>query len=273
MKPIILPENYNYIAAFLTLCCNLNCDYCINRQGEFKVSEEMSGKDWIKGLLRIQTREDLSITLQGGEPTLHKDFYEIAGKLYDKNKKMDLLTNGLFDVGEFCNKISPSVFEREAKYASIRFSYHANTNMQALMAKVWLLQIRGYSVGIWGLDNIDNTEIQDFCKWLNIDFRVKEYLDKTHGTYKYPKALNGRLKKVLCKPSELLINPVGYIFRCHADLYANRNPIGHILADEITFPDYLPCDYFGACNSCDIKLKTNRFQEYGHCSVIIEGVE
>ncbi len=29
------------------------------------------------------------------------------------------------------------------------------------------------------------------------------------------------------------------------------------------------CDVFGHCNPCDVKLKTNRFQEFGHTSVEI----
>jgi hypothetical protein len=29
------------------------------------------------------------------------------------------------------------------------------------------------------------------------------------------------------------------------------------------------CYNFGDCNPCDVKIKTNRFQEYGHTSVEI----
>lgn len=272
MKSIILPVDYNYIGVFLTLRCNLNCDYCINKQSKLIVREELSGRDWIKGLSRIRTRSDLPITLQGGEPTLHKDFYAIAG-YFEDTKHFDLLTNGSFDVDEFINWIMPDLFNRQAKYANIRFSYHKNMNATALAIKVWNLQKEGYSVGVWGLSNNDNREIKSLCAGLNIDFRVKEYLDKSHGTYKYPEGLSNKLKRVLCKPSELLIAPDGLIYRCHSDLYAARNPIGYILDKEIKFPDYLLCDYFGDCNPCDLKLKTNRFQEYGHCSVEIKEIK
>ena len=74
-----------------------------------------------------------------------------------------------------------------------------------------------------------------------------------------------------CRPSELLINPAGYIFKCHADLYANRNFIGHILDDEIKFPAFTECENFGHCNPCDVKLKTDRFQQHGYCAVEIKG--
>lgn len=269
MKPIILPDNVNYIGVFLTLRCNLKCPYCINKIGEFKVQDELSASDWKKGLSRIRTREDLPITLQGGEPTIHRDFYEIVNGTW---KHMDLLTNGLFDVKEFMKKIPPSTFNRRAKYASIRFSFHEDTNPYALATKVWTLQNNGYNVGIWGLDSNDNSEIKSLCKWFNLDYREKQYLDREHGTYKYPDAITGGARKVLCKPSELLISPSGYIFRCHADLYANRVPVGHIL-EPFTFPDYKSCDVAGSCNPCDIKLKTDRFQEFGHCSVEIKEID
>jgi hypothetical protein len=271
LSKIVLPNEVNYIAAFLTLRCNLNCYYCINRQGDFVVSEEMSARDWIKGLSHIETREDLPITLCGGEPTIHPGFYEIVKGL--EGKHLDLLTNGTFDLEEFCKQIPPSAFKREAKYASIRFSYHEKMEPVNLVLKVWELQNRGYSVGIWGLDCNEelNRYMKNMCDSLKLDFRIKEYLDKTHGTYKYPEAINGKKNKVYCKTSELLFSPSGHIFKCHADLYANRLPLGHILDKIIPDFSYRECNSFGFCSPCDIKLKFNRFQESGHCSVTIKG--
>jgi len=268
MKAIILPKHYNYIGVFLTLRCNVNCVYCINRQGKFEIPDEMSGDQWIEALSRIETREDLPITLQGGEPTMHREFYKIAKGLFDK--KLDLLTNGKFNRQEFMGNIHSGIFKRKAPYASIRFSYHKGLNEEYLCDKLEILQGQGYSIGVWGLDNVDNSDMEKFCKGANIDFRLKQYLDRNHGTYKYPEAINGELKSVMCKPSELLISPNGTIYRCHADLYSGRNPIGHILSEDIPFPDFMACDYFGDCNPCDVKLKTNRLQEGGHCSVGIK---
>lgn len=268
MKKIILPKRLNYISAFLTFRCNLSCPYCINKQRDFAVPKEMTGDDWIKGLSRIETREDLPLTLSGGEPTIHRDFYNIVSNLH--GKKLDLLTNGKFDVGEFTGHIHSGVFLRKAPYASIRFSHHKGLNDEYLMDKIGQLQSTGYSIGVWGFDNNDNTSMKRFCDENKVDYRIKEFLDKDHGTYRYPEAINGIKKDtVLCTPSEFLISPSGHIHRCHADLYANRNPIGHILDEEIIFPDCLPCDYCGECNPCDVKNKTNRLQEIGHCSVEI----
>jgi len=268
LKEIILPAHINYVSAFLTFRCNLNCVYCINKQGKLEVPSEMSGDQWIEGLNRIRTREDLPITISGGEPTMHREFYKIAKGLFDK--KLDLLTNGKFNRQEFMGNIHSGIFKRKAPYASIRFSYHKGLNEEYLCDKLEILQGQGYSIGVWGLDNVDNSDMEKFCKSANIDFRLKEYLDRNHGTYKYPEALSGERKSVMCKPSELLISPNGTIYRCHADLYTGRNPIGHILSEDIPFPDFMACDYFGECNPCDIKRKFDRFQQENHCSVEIK---
>lgn len=283
MTPIILPDNYNYIGVFLTLRCNLNCSYCINHFNSLSSTEELSSNTWLEGLSRIQTRQDLPITFQGGEPTIHAGFYPIILGLYKMGKHMDLLTNGTFDLREFCHFISPDLFIRDAKYACIRFSFHQKTN-HALAYKVWTMQNSGYNVGVWGVDHPGddskdrNKEMRDICRWLNIDYREKEFLGESgghlYGTYKYPDACSKKFKRrVWCKPSELLINPAGYIFRCHADLYANRDYIGHILDDEIKFPGFMECKNYGYCNPCDVKLKTNRLQESGYCAVEIRGKE
>jgi hypothetical protein len=233
----------------------------------------MGSGNWIEGLNRIKTRADLPITISGGEPTLHPKFFEIVAWI-DHNIPLDLLTNGEFDVAEFMNHINPNRFKRESPYASIRFSYHpGQMKLLGLFKKVITLQENNYSVGIWGVGNtIKNKLPQALGKFLGIDFRLKELLDKDHGTYKYPLAVNGYPKQCMCKPSELLIAPDGRLFRCHFELYHGLNSYGHILDNNIKLPtEFAPCESCGCCNFCDIKLKYDRFQKEGHCSVEIIG--
>jgi hypothetical protein len=276
MKPILIPKSYNYIGVFLTFDCNLGCSYCINHSGEFVPRTPMSGKDFIKGLSRISTREDLPISFSGGEPTQHPEFYSIVNALHKQGKHMDLLTNGSFNVCKFMKKVSPDVFLRNALYASIRFSYHANTDPEELLNKVFELQGQGYSVGIWGVNHPDlllkNTIMKKNCEVLGIDFRLKEFLDENHGSYKYPEYMTGEKFKCYCKPSELLIAPDGCIFRCHRDLYANRNPYDYLLSTYIDLYDDFAYCLRPKCNPCDVKIKYDRFQVGGHTSVEIKEV-
>lgn len=275
MNKIIIPSEYNYISAFLTFACGFKCNYCINKFNGLHSYNTMPSGDWIRGLNRIETINDRPITITGGEPTVYKDFYRVV-KGIDTNISIDLLTNGDFDVEEFMKNIPPEKMMRKAKYASIRFSYHPGyTDVTKLEQVVSTLKKYGYSVGVWAVDNgYHAMGITQFnFEALGIDFRLKEYLDATHGSYRYPLAMNGEKRKCECKPSELLIAPDGRLFRCHRDLYAGENSYGHILDQIVDIPnDFLPCEDHGTCNPCDVKNKYNRFQQSGHSSVTIRGI-
>lgn len=280
-KPIIIPAEYNYIAAFLTLACNLKCSYCINHFGtDGFTKKHLSGKQWADALNRIKTRDDLPITLQGGEPSLHKDFYYILNNV-KKEIHIDILTNLQFDPDEFMRNVGPERVKRNAPYASIRVSYHPEVmQLDALIEKVLKMQNKGYSIGIWGVLHPSQEavirEAQKKCQKLGIDFRFKEFLGehggKMFGTYKYPGACDKEeVRPVLCRTTELISGPDGSVYRCHSDLYEGRTPIGNITDPDFEIQDiYRVCDYFGRCNPCDIKVKTNRFQEFGHTSVDIK---
>ena len=280
MKPIIIPHTYNYIATFLSLACNLRCSYCINyfEKGNFS-KKRISGKEWVKGLNRIVSRDDLPISLQGGEPSLHKDFIYILNHIKPE-LNIDVLTNLQFDEDEFIRNVDSNRIKRKAPYASIRVSYHPETmKLEPLVRKVLKLQDNGFSIGIWGVTHpVQDAEIlraKEYCTSLGIDFRTKEFLGeyngRMYGTYCYEGAGEKKFNKhVLCKTTELIIGSSGDIYRCHSDLYEGRKPIGNILDENFEIEDrFRECNVFGHCNPCDVKLKTNRFQQFGHTSVEI----
>jgi organic radical activating enzyme len=287
-----MKKHHNYVAFFLTLACNLKCPYCINAHGNNdnvrKVEKHLSGDEWIKAANRLILRDDLPLTLQGGEPSLHKDFYKIVNEVKSEIK-MDLLTNMMFDVDEFIKNVPVWRFTREAPYAAIRVSYHPGQNdIDDLIKKTFKMQEAGFRVGLYSVLHPDPEiknhilEVQERCLKTGLDFRTKEFLGyykgKLYGTYKYNESVDGeRLKRCQCKTTELIVDPGGFIYRCHADLYNHRNPIGHILDQSFSIDEldqFRECHFYGQCNPCDVKVKTNRFQIYGHTSVeIIDIVE
>lgn len=288
MNPITIPDNYNYLAFFINLNCNLACHYCINlnEEGSSRKSvhrKPMNGKEWAEAINRLQIeRDDMPITLQGGEPTLHKDFFEIINGVRP-DIKLDLLTNFMFDVDAFIQNIPPERFTRDAKYAAIRVSYHPGQNdIDDLILKAKKMADAGFYVGIYSVmvpsNQIHIMGIQERCHNEGIDFRVKEYLgfdgQNWHGTYRYPEAISQKVEKYCdCKTSELIVGPTGDVYRCHSDLYESRAPIGYILDPEFKIEEvHRPCYVFGHCNPCDIKIKTNRHQEFGHTSVDIQNI-
>lgn len=289
MNPVTMGHRYNYVAYFLTLACNLKCPWCINLDEDGSRSEQagrgkMTPDEWVEAANRLVLRDDLPLTLQGGEPTLHEGFYTIVNNV-KKEIKMDLLTNMMFDVDEFIQEVPVWRFTRQAQYAPIRVSFHPGQNdIDDLINKTHRLQRAGFSVGIYGIEHPDQDIYKEVlaakerCEQHGIDFRVKQFLGewngKLYGTFKYEGSVDGdEIKKCRCRTSELIVDPAGYVFRCHADLYKAREPIAHILDESFSEEQldvFRPCDSYGRCNPCDVKVTTNRFQQHGHTSVEIK---
>lgn len=289
LSTINIRSEQNYVAYFLTLACNLHCPYCINIHNNkskkgLPERRQLTADEWIKAADRLILRDDLPLTLQGGEPTLYKGFYDIVNKVKE-SIKMDLLTNMNFSADEFIKRVPVWRFTRKAPYAAIRVSYHPGQNdIDELMRKTFKLQDAGFRVGIYSLASPDPEfkkhidGVREKCLKSGIDFRYKEFLGewngKLHGMYKYEGSVLGReLKKCVCRTTELIVDPAGYVYRCHADLYKARTPIAHILdedLDEESLFKFRPCGRYGDCNPCDVKVKTNRYQIFGHTSVEIK---
>lgn len=284
LKELEIPSEYNYAAVFLTLGCQLKCSYCINimdykRSSLVHERRAMTAKDWIEGLNRIEAREDLPLSIQGGEPTSHPDFYEIINGV---NRPMDLLTNCQFNISEFMERIPTWKFKRQAPYASIRVSFHPEQmELDDTVNRVRTLYEYGYQVGVWMVEVPDQMHIFSEAKHqfqrAGIDFRGKELLGEykgvVYGHYRYPGAVEApreNLKSCMCRTTELIIAPDGSVHRCHSDVYNLRRGIGHILDEQFSLDrTFRFCPVFGDCSGCDVKVKTNRFQIHNHTSVEI----
>ncbi len=281
---------HNYVAFFLTLACNLRCSYCINQHNKALSRRQakirhLTGLEWIRAANRLILRPDLPLTFQGGEPTLRKDFYLIVNEVKEE-VKMDLLTNMAFDVDEFIKRVPVKRFTREAPYAPIRVSFHPGENdLDEIISKTFKLQDAGFRVGIYGIihpeDKIQSNILsaQEKCLKIGIDFRLKEFLGvyngKMYGTFKYEGCVGGDRRNCECRTTELIVDPEGFVYKCHSDLYAGRGHIAHILDGGFNVEEmekFRECKYFGQCNPCDVKVKTNRHQIFGHTSVEIRNI-
>src|SRR3990172_6436204 len=130
MKPLKLPEAYTYIAAFLTMRCNLKCTYCLNTLDKNfhrnRSLEELSGEQWVAALNRIESPPEIPVTLSGGEPSLHNDFIYIINHIKPE-LNVDILTNlqwGAKGIERFIKEVDPKRVRRQEPYTSIRVSYH-----------------------------------------------------------------------------------------------------------------------------------------------------
>lgn len=277
---IRVPKSYNYIAAFLTMTCPRGCSYCINRYSDFRLPKILSGKIWVRGLNRFNT--NLPITIHGGEPFCHPDFINIINGIKSE-LAIDLLTTLPFEVDEFVSNVNPDKFKRNLPYPAIRVTFHPETmNFEDTLRKVLLLKNNGFDVGFYLIGHPKNLKlIHNFCQKViqnGLSCYIKPFLGfwkgKLYGQYKYVGACEGRTKSFArCRTTLLLINPEGYIFKCHHDLYEGdiTKAVGHILDSNLTLPEeFRYCDNFGFCNPCSVQMKFDRFGNWGYCAVKIQ---
>jgi hypothetical protein len=281
MKKIICPPEYNYLSVFLTLRCNFKCQYCVNEKSDrlIRARRELNAEEWIEGINRLDISDDIAVTISGGEPTMHKDFYKIMTGI---DHPIDLLTNFEFDVIKFIHSVDPNkMFHCDIPgYKSVRASFHPDfMEIKEVVAKAVVLQDAGFNVGILPLNfpnSIEfNLKLAEEARKNKVYTFIKDYLGGYNGRmighYEYPDGLSGKKHdKVLCKTQELLISPSGEVFKCHRDLYADLFPVGSLLHNDFEIEyKYRECDNFGFCNPCDVKTKVNRFLKMGNCSVTI----
>jgi len=351
-----LPDTLNYVGVFLTLQCNLSCSYCINdpeqtgqRESLFPIKAKtqricLSPAEWSQALNRIPYRQDLPITLQGGEPMLYWGSKGIGMILSETPHYFDLLTNFALKPETFANSLNGQQrkLQRDAPYPSIRVSYHAEE-----MNRVWhgrgfaeLVErceaLSGYGfrvspdkagsdIGIYMVAHPQNrvTAEMEATYVGRVPFETKEFLGvhegKLYGHYLYPfstdliaRGIRAKPLSCECRTTELLLDPLGFVWGCHyylyqswvaggplrefealearsfrytecgAEIFSNQSlvPIGHLLDPDFTMSKletYRACHQYGRCIGCDTKVKNDRFQSYydqgvAHTSVEIRNI-
>lgn len=288
MKNIVIPGDYDYVGIYLTDKCFLNCPYCItSRHGAEFIDRQgtphLSVEEWTKGLNRLVLPKDVPITLQGGEPFLYKDIWKLLENI---EHKVDIMTAlPTFLTREHFIKLKTLAWnQRPAPYPTIRVSYHkGQNNFNELVERISklndILSIGLYYLSHPSVSEQEIAQMKVYAKERGVEFRSKEFLGvydgKLYGAVKYPDAVSGRRagKRVACKNTVVPIAPNGDIYLCHSDLYFNnRNrALGNILDEEFIFPNkHLPCDNYGLCNECDVKIKNNHYQQFGYTSVDIK---
>ena len=183
---------------------------------------------------------------------------------------------------DFLSNTSQAIFQRDLPYPAIRVSLHPSVmNLDDTYEKIKILHKHGYSIGAFIIDHPDHENVIE--KYTNkskrdgIFFKSKEFLgmdnNKTYGTFKYGDAYGHKaIASCMCTTSELLCAPDGLIYRCHHDLYNRCSPIGNVYDDNQINNGYIRCESYGLCNPCDIKVKNDRFQVFGHSSVSIKDI-
>lgn len=309
------------------------------------VRKGLTPAEWVTALNRIPFRPDLPITLQGGEPMLYWGGKGLGMILPEVPHYFDLLTNFALKPEIFARNLNgqQGKLQRNAPYPSIRVSYHANEMNRAwkgrgfeeLVDRCEALRDYGFrvspiksesDVGIYMVEHPQNSITPEMRAAYEgrVPFESKEFLGvdegTLHGHYLYPfstdlitRGIHPTTLNCECRTTELLIDPMGFVWGCHFYLYEGWShggpqqefaelaaedfqyakhgarifsghqiaPVGHLLDPEFDMADlevYRPCSFYGRCIGCDTKIKNDRFQSYydrgvPHTSVKIRNIE
>lgn len=288
LNPIHLPEDFDYIACYLTDFCFLKCPYCIT---DHNGTQFTSGKEekfyalpvekWLEAFSRIQFPEGVVPTLQGGEPFLYREIWRI---IEESPTPIDILTAlpPVVKRKKFLELSSLKNLNRGAAYPNVRVSYHIGQNkIEDLAPRVADLQDI-MSIGIYLVDHPDFADeaerAREICDKHGVFFKTKEFLGyhdgKLYGNYLFDDAAVGYVTRpvVSCRNSVLIVAPSGDVYRCHSDLYHKRNEfkVGNISDANFKVADtHQPCFVYGLCSECDIKIKNNHHQQFGYTSADI----
>lgn len=286
MKEILIPQDYDYVGVYLTQACHLACDYCITHHHGAKYRglkfKSLSPQEWVTGLNRLDLPEDTPISLQGGEPFLYKGLDYI---LENCKHKIDIMTALPPNVTRhFFEKLKTLEWnKRQAPYPTIRVSYHPGQHdYRDLVKRIASLQDL-VSIGLYYLEppairKEEVDELKKYAEKYGVELRSKQFLGdykgKSYGQFLYAGAVEGKKQgvTVFCKNTVVPIAPDGNIYRCHSDLYFQRHDfaLGNILDEDFVFSkEHSLCENYGLCSECDVKVKTNRYQQFGYTSVHI----
>lgn len=291
--------------------------------------KSLSPDEWARALNRLPFRPDLPITLQGGEPMLYWKGLGLGLLLEQVPHYFDLLTNFASKPEHFVKNLrgQQKKLQRDAPYPSIRVSYHAEEmnrtwngrGFAELVDRCAALAALGFrvspvkaesDVGIYMVAHPENvvTPEMEATYGQRVPFETKEFLgvhaNVLHGHYLYPFSTDLLARHFArapleceCRTTELLIDPLGFVWGCHYYLYQSWErggpkrqfalleqrgfrfadggealfagedfaPIGHLLDPDFSLAalkNFHTCRYYGCCVGCDTKVKNDRFQNY-----------
>lgn len=246
---------------FLTLSCNFSCRYCITK---FAPDHNFSfihlpTYQWLYFFNSIDGISD--IIFNGGEPTLFPGFPEIINSLKPLRliaigtNYSDLATAALLKITPRDDLILDGSFHPH-------FISHHDISQNLLRLKAAGFKVRVHVLNYPQFKARPSSFIHDF-QIQGIDAFLQQYEGFSDGVLlplpsKLPACSLATKAAVKCSRSIYTpIAPDGTIYFCHYFMYS-RSPngtIGHISADQVSFPDTLNCRHYGWCNPCDLPRK------------------
>jgi len=265
--PLPLGEPHVWVC-ILTARCNMACSYCIQKgmvlpsapRRPWRNYREMEGKEWVRALNDLPVRPEHPLILTGGEPTLHKDFLEIATGL--EGYSLDLTSNLAFDIEALARAM-----ERAGKRFYSSFHTYSPEHMapEEFLARADLL----LSTGIVENPVFSFVDLEYFPQFRTEDTN-RRLSAVIHGARErgIPLSVNefranhlGRpfsreeRRTMECSSAWVNLAPDGEIYNCQYHLTQGTHSFGNIREIEKVRPlpplgTFFLCNDFGWCDPC-----------------------
>lgn len=183
-------DNELMIELFITDRCNFKCYYCTSKfdnenHGNININDAIKFIDCIS-----KSRYDSTVSIVGGEPTLHKDLNQILLCCYKNVKKVELYTNGSTDLRKVRCDLCKTIISIHP-YIFFRFKKQILNNLNYLKSNKYQYQIKLM------VENLDLTEIINEISKIS-EFYPYFIVDESHRKFIIPENSEFIDRKFIC---------------------------------------------------------------------------
>ncbi len=253
---------------YLTARCNFSCDYCIQKgrivpgakRKPWGRYEELPGSRWVEALNAIPVRPEHTLILTGGEPTIHRDFYEIATGL--RGYRIDLTSNLSFDVDRFIETLKS---EGTVLHSSFHTYHPKFMEPEDFVDRARRIRDSGVIANpVFSLLDLDafphfRDEEHDanLRRFHEIAGRrgLRYQRNEFRGNHMGEPFAHDRKRPMKCTSGWVNFAPDGEIYNCQYHLEIRKNAFGNVTALEEcrplpVFGTFFPCGDYGFCDPC-----------------------
>jgi organic radical activating enzyme len=232
------------VRAYLTLRCNLNCEFCVNTyiDGDLKLHDYqlLSPAQWI----RIFNSLGRDIVITGGEPFLYPGLDEI---ILGVSPKLDITIYSNLKV-----PLKEDISWLRRKGLAMYLSYHPSYGDDAVFIKNLRL-LKQYKVPftIHAINIIGREKLEKMCADklrgevppIIIDKDQRKLFESSSKKFK---------KRVRCQRRIILIAPDGYRYQCVSRMVRRVAPLENLLTESFSGEcRTADCGDYGYCAPCD----------------------
>lgn len=232
------------VRAYLTLRCNLRCDFCVNTyvDGGRKLREYqlLSPDQWIY----IFDTLDRDIVITGGEPFLYAGLGEVVSGV---NPKLDITIYSNMTV-----PLKGDLSWLSRKGLRMYLSYHPSYGDDTVFIEnIRKLEQHNVSFTVHAIDVMGREKLEKMCAERLAGLNVPIVIDEDQRTLFESSSKKSR-RRVKCEKSIILIAPDGYRYQCVSRMVRRVAPFENLLTEPFSGDRRIvECGDYGFCAPCD----------------------